>query len=59
MKKGDKVKLTSLGISQGLEGPRNRKTGVVVGVHPMGYVKVLRDGTKTPYRYHQDFWELQ
>lgn len=58
MKPGDRVKLSKDGLQQGMGGPRNRNTGVVLSISRLnGFLRVLRDGTKTPYRYHPIFWE--
>lgn len=64
-KKGDRVRLSAEGLLA--MRFRSRRPGEVVGVrqdHPVGrnldedMVRILRDGTKTPVTWHEDFWEL-
>ena len=53
---GDRVRMTDVAVGQGL-APRGRTTGEVVGFSHKPYlVRVLRDGTRTPFAYHMDFW---
>ena len=60
---GNKVKLSSHGLEQGLEGADNSRyektsTGVVVGAQCGSFIKVLRGKRKSAARYHASFWVL-
>ena len=65
--RGDKVRLTALGIANGLDGFANVRSksrslqGRVVGYgrrDERGYVliRVLRDGYSSPRTYHVNYW---
>ena len=55
LQKGDRVRMSKFARDNGFDNRSD--TGVVVGLgrNPV-FVWVLRDGTKTPNRYHIDYW---
>lgn len=55
LKKGDRVKITNDAYKRGVDFLSMR--GTVVGYTKNGFLKVLKDGNKTPSYYHPDFWE--
>ena len=68
MEKGARVKLSAAGLDhlakaqsanvKVLYGSNTRGTVVGLVDDPI-YVRVLRDGTKSPQTYHRSFWELE
>lgn len=55
---GQRVKLTAVGIEQGLQGRATSPRGVVVWSDPRGWsVRVRRDGLKGVSSYACVFWE--
>ena len=57
--RGTRLRMTAKALKQGLDGNMHRRTGAYYGLgrRPCT-IRVLRDGTKTPERYHKDFWEI-
>lgn len=55
IKVGDRVKMSQLGLSQGLH-PRTARVGVALRIRD-DRVSVKRDGVKQVEVYHVAFWE--
>jgi hypothetical protein len=58
MKKGDRVEMTELAISMGLQGRKDRRVGTVRGVPERDLIRVERDGIKTIDTWYAKFWRL-
>lgn len=56
---GQAVRMTADAIRQGLQGPKDRRTGRVVEVYRLApeYIRVRRDGLKSTERWSITFWE--
>lgn len=54
-----RVEMTKDAITQRLDGPRDKRTGVIVGEsRDKRYWYVLRDGEKYRKGYHKKFWRM-
>lgn len=53
----DRVKPTKEALGMKLEKPKTIGTVVSISKLLPHMIDILRDGTKTPVRYHHDFWE--
>lgn len=56
LKPGDRVTLSEKALRQGLQGRKNRRTGVITGItRDQNIFRVLRDGMSVVESWHQDF----
>lgn len=49
--------MTEAGILAGLDGPKRKRTGILMGGRHRPYIRVKRSGDRTPGTYHEKFWK--
>lgn len=58
-KVGQRVRMSEAALRQGVNGPKDRRTGIVVEVYgrDVDMVRVRRDGMKSTEKWAASFWE--